>query len=59
MPKPQQGVSLIDDHVWQYDKIELFSLLKESGFIIEKLKYAPGIPNRHFNLQLSASPSLK
>ena len=59
IPEPQQDASLIDDHVWQYDKIELFSLIKESGFIIEKLDYAPGLPNRHFNLQLCGSTSLK
>lgn len=58
LPTPEETKTLIDDHVWQYNKLELFSLIAESGFIVDKLEYAPGLPNRHFNLQLRASHSL-
>jgi len=52
MPDPKPGQPVIDDHVWQYGKKELVTLLEECGFHIDELAYSPGTPNRHFNLQL-------
>lgn len=52
IPAPKLGMSVIDDHVYQYTKEELISLIDRSGYRIEKLAYASGVVDRHFNLSL-------
>jgi hypothetical protein len=52
MPPPEPGQSLVDDHVYQYEKDELFGLVEEAGFAVERFAYAPGVLHRHFNLTL-------
>jgi len=42
---------------WQYSKEELLHVIEEAGFKVDRLRYAPGMPNRHFNLQLSIDKS--
>jgi len=52
MPKPQKGLPIIDDHVYQFDKEELFGVLEASGFTVDRFDYSPGVAYRHFNLAL-------
>lgn len=52
MPKPQKGLPIIDDHVYQFDKEELFGVLEAAGFTVDRFDYSPGVVNRHFNLAL-------
>jgi hypothetical protein len=53
MPTPKMGTKIIDDHVYQYDKNELTSILEAADFVIKKLDYAPGVTSRHFNMKLA------
>jgi SAM-dependent methyltransferase len=55
MPPPKKGQAPIDDHVYQYTKKELFSVLASAGFNIDRFGYSPGFEFRHFNLTLSKS----
>lgn len=51
MPYPKKGVSIVDDHIYLFEKQELIDILEEAGFKIEKFDYAPGvIGQRHFNV---------
>jgi len=52
MPPPQKGQPIVDEHVFQYYKDELFKVLNDAGFKIEKFDYSPGVAARHFNLAL-------
>jgi 2-polyprenyl-3-methyl-5-hydroxy-6-metoxy-1,4-benzoquinol methylase len=52
MPKPQAGMPVVDDHVYQYEKDELLHLFSSAGFKIINFSYAPGVLNRHFNFEL-------
>jgi SAM-dependent methyltransferase len=51
IPLPGRPLPVVDDHVWQYTKEELFEVLDNSGFRIDRFGYSPGTPNRHFNIQ--------
>lgn len=51
IPLPTQKFDLKDGHVYQYTKEELFHILDESGFQVEKFDYSPS-HKRHFNLTL-------
>jgi SAM-dependent methyltransferase len=54
MPLPAPGHTLIDDHVYVYQKNEMMGLLKKAGFRTERFGYSPGMTNRrHFNLTLA------
>jgi len=39
-----------NDHVYQFNKDELFDVLEQSGFEIDKFDYSSGVTSRHFNL---------
>ena len=52
MPKPQKGLPIIDDHVYHFDKEELFGVLEASGFTVDRFDYSSGAAYRHFNLAL-------
>jgi SAM-dependent methyltransferase len=52
IPYPRKGTSIIDDHVYQYSRNELYIVLDEAGFRIERFKYSPGVVGRHFNLSV-------
>lgn len=47
---------LVDDHVWQYSRDELFYVLGESGFSVEKIEHSPGVTGKHFNLCIRKDP---
>lgn len=51
IPYPKEEVPIIDDHVWQYSRDELLSILDEAGFRVERFEYAPGVVGRHFNVE--------
>lgn len=53
----KDGQEMVDDHIWQYSRDELLYVLGESGLLIEKLEYSPGVAGRHFNLCLRMDPS--
>jgi SAM-dependent methyltransferase len=55
IPQPAPGLPVIDDHVWQYDRAELEQVVREAGFRILNLAYAPGTLGRHFNLELEGA----
>lgn len=52
MPFPNKRKKIIDAHIYQYNKKELFSLLKETGLEVVKFDYSPGYKysGRHFCL---------
>lgn len=52
MPYPTRGRPFVDDHVYQFNKQELLSVLWQAGFRVERLDYSPGVIYRHFNLTL-------
>ena len=52
MPCPQKGLQPIDDHVYQYTKKELLTVLEEADLKVERFGYSPGVASRHFNLTL-------
>jgi SAM-dependent methyltransferase len=52
MPCPKKGSKVIDTHIYQYNKEELFSIIDEADFKIERFDYARGLGARHFNLIL-------
>jgi SAM-dependent methyltransferase len=50
-PEPNGRQTLIDDHMWIYNKKELLKVLGDSGFAVERLDYSPGVTGRrHFNV---------
>jgi len=51
--RPNAEIILPTNHIYQYNKYELFHILDEAGFKIEKFDYATGFFYRHFNLVLS------
>jgi len=51
-PNKPEKKSLIDDHVWHFNKNELLYVLDEAGFEVKKFDYSPGVVSRHFNLSL-------
>jgi SAM-dependent methyltransferase len=53
MPMPKKGLQAIDDHVYQYTKKELLSVLEAAGFRVERFSYSPGVTSRHFNLTVT------
>ena len=48
MPDPSRKIR--DAHIWIYNQEEITTLLNDAGFRIERLEYAPGNGNRHFNV---------
>jgi 2-polyprenyl-3-methyl-5-hydroxy-6-metoxy-1,4-benzoquinol methylase len=52
MPCPKKGSKVIDTHMYQYNKEELFSIIDEAEFKIKRFDYARGLGARHFNLIL-------
>ncbi len=52
IPAAHPGAAVIDDHVWQYSRDELFDLVRAAGLTVERFELAPGLPNRHFNVVL-------
>jgi len=52
MPEPNTIKPTIDDHVYQYDVKEFKQIIDAAGFKISKLKYSPGILNKHINAEL-------
>jgi len=52
MPNPTAGIPIIDDHVYQYSVAEFRKIVHDAGFKIQKLKFAPGLINRHINAEL-------
>ncbi len=53
MPLPNKSLPIVNDHVYQYTKEELFDALKAAGFNVERFGYSPGVVCRHFNLTLT------
>jgi SAM-dependent methyltransferase len=51
MPLPRKGLPLVDDHIYHYNKNELFHILDAAGFKVYRFAYSPGLA-RHFNLTL-------
>ena len=47
--------SVIDDHVWQFNEIELKQVVSDAGFRIVRHDYSPGTGMRHFNVTLAAA----
>jgi len=43
---------IIGDHVYQYSVAEFRKIVHDAGFKIQKLKFAPGLINRHINAEL-------
>jgi SAM-dependent methyltransferase len=52
MPYPQKNMPIVDDHVYQFSKEELLTLIDDAGLKVERFEYAPGVVHRHFNLTL-------
>jgi 2-polyprenyl-3-methyl-5-hydroxy-6-metoxy-1,4-benzoquinol methylase len=52
IPNPRVGGTIVDDHVWQYEKSELLKVIGDAGFGVARMAYSPGTLNRHFNLAL-------
>jgi 2-polyprenyl-3-methyl-5-hydroxy-6-metoxy-1,4-benzoquinol methylase len=52
IPEPGIIKPIIDDHVYQYNIEEFRQIIDAAGFRISKLKYSPGILNRHINAEL-------
>lgn len=50
LPMPDPSHQIRDAHIWIYNQEEITTLLNEAGFRIERLEYAPGNGNRHFNV---------
>jgi SAM-dependent methyltransferase len=57
IPFPKKGFPIIDDHVYQYNKNELFHILDFAGLDTCRFDYSPGVASRHFNLTLVRSRS--
>ena len=51
LPAADPSRKFQDGHIWIYSKSELTSLLRQAGFRVIRLEYAPGVQNRHFNIQ--------
>jgi 2-polyprenyl-3-methyl-5-hydroxy-6-metoxy-1,4-benzoquinol methylase len=52
IPNPSSGKPVIDDHIYQYSVEEFINIVNDAGFKIQKLKFAPGLINRHINAEL-------
>lgn len=52
MPYPQRGLPFIPGHSYHFSKDELFQLVDEAGFKVERFDYAPGFGARHLNVCL-------
>lgn len=52
---PERGLPIVDDHVYQYNKSELFNVLKAAGLNVYRFGYSPGVASRHFNLTLQST----
>jgi SAM-dependent methyltransferase len=52
LPPANASSPFVDDHIWIYNKTELFDLLQKAGFRVTKLAYS-GAGHRHFNLALA------
>ena len=53
-PSPDRRHEVIDDHIWQFSRDELESVVAASGLAIVRFAYSPGsFGNRHFNLTLA------
>lgn len=52
LPYPEKGQPLTGGHIYQYSKDELFQLVDESGFEVDKFDYAPGAGAQHLNVCL-------
>ena len=55
IPPPQPGRPLVDDHVWQYSRSELLSVVREAGLDVVRFAYAPGVVSRHLCVCLKRS----
>src|ERR1035437_1188962 len=55
IPWPVKSQEVVDAHIWQYTLNELEDSVHKGGFRIDKFRYSPGSPSRHFNLQLSVN----
>lgn len=53
IPRAVEGLPVVDDHVWQYSLDELEGVIDRAGLEIVRRAFAPGTPNRHFNLELT------
>jgi SAM-dependent methyltransferase len=52
LPPADPSKKFVDDHIWIYNRKELFRLLADAGFRTDRFAYSPGVGHRHFNLQL-------
>lgn len=55
LPQPGPGHPLHDDHVWQFNRSELETVVSEAGWRIRRFAYARGEGRRHFNLEAVAT----
>lgn len=52
MPAVNPDTPIRDDHIYQFNEEELFELFDAVGLRVKELDYAPGIRNRHINMEL-------
>lgn len=52
IPYPEKGLPATGGHIYQYSKDELYQLIDEAGFRVERFDYAPGVGARHLNVCL-------
>jgi len=52
IPHPTRGGRLVDEHIYQYSKDELFEVVNRAGLRVERMEYSPGVGVRHFNTVL-------
>lgn len=57
IPDPTMRDRVVDDHVWHFNRDELFDVVAEAGFEVRRFDYAAGIGARHFNLTLAPDSS--
>lgn len=55
LPDESKRDQLVDDHVWQFSKDELWAVVGNSGLEVVREALAPGVGRRHFNLTLQAT----
>jgi SAM-dependent methyltransferase len=51
LPSPDPSRKIRNAHIWIYNEEEITTLLDQAGFRIERLEYARGNGNRHFNIR--------
>ncbi len=50
IPAVNQDAKWIDDHIWQYNRQELESVLHKAGFEVYRMDHSEGPQGRHFNV---------